>query len=137
MTENKAKKNQSRFAPVKINIFNSTNQFLSSYSTYRHERGPKSRRRRLVKLKGGDEEFEIVEVDNSSDDEMKPTQLTDEETNYLKNLLALDIECNAKYPNPINAHAMQEIPVDLILEWNKTSLERLSYFAFKVHLFQR
>ena len=104
---------------------------------YRHERGPKSRRRRLVKIDDRDEEFEIVEVDNSSDDE-KPSRLTDEETNYLKNLLALDIECNAKYPNPIsNSHAMQEIPVDLILEWNRTSLERLSYFAFKVHLFQR
>ena len=93
------------------------------------------------------EEFQTIEVDDDSDESSSVDRassnspgLTNEETSYLKNLLALDIECRSRYPCHINQTAMQQQEsknVDLILDWNKTSLERLSYFAYKVHLFQR
>ena len=108
---------------------------------FRSERGPK--KRKLVKTEDDDsEEFQTIEVDNDSDGGSSSSSnspgLTNEETSYLKNLLALDIECRSRYPCHINQTAMQQQDtVDLILDWNKTSLERLSYFAYKVHLFQR
>jgi len=102
----------------------------------------------LVKTEDDDnEEFQTIEVDDDSDESGSVDRassnspgLTNEETSYLKNLLALDIECRSRYPCHINQTAMQQQEsknVDLILDWNKTSLERLSYFAYKVHLFQR
>ena len=102
----------------------------------------------MVKTEDDDnEEFQTIEVDDDSDESSSVDRassnspgLTNEETSYLKNLLALDIECRSRYPCHINQTAMQQQEsknVDLILDWNKTSLERLSYFAYKVHLFQR
>ena len=108
----------------------------------RTERGPK-KRRVMTKMEDEDsEEFQTIEVDDDSEEERPKSSspgLTNEETNYLKNLLALDIECRSRYPCHINPTSMQQKSsnVDWILDWNKTSLERLSYFAYKVHLFQR
>ena len=117
-------------------------QKCESYTFFRTERGPK-KRRVLTKMEDEDsEEFQTIEVDDDSEEERPKSSspgLTNEETNYLKNLLALDIECRSRYPCHINPTSMQQKSsnVDWILDWNKTSLERLSYFAYKVHLFQR